>query len=392
MPKEIARTVNGVSHGRAEYVRLLCTTIDKIRGDIPEEEFVGARVDDIIQMWGDPAHDTPDGRRILAQDLFRLSTRQNRALDPISRGRYVVHPNYRRQGNNRFEATEKTVIPWLIDNGGFMSHTAIRERLGLKARLGTLRKPKSNLSHTPKPASIDRSEEGLAAIHATDSEDTDLRFVLSRSQIIRSDFPVRNLWNLSFPLLDAIPLEGRWAKVMIEHAVAQVCMLRKKADAHEASDLPRLGAQETHTYFKQVGATFRRLRQDYHNVSTAALFRDPILRKAVEATAAQHEGRFGFLDYLEQRGNPLRSKAIDNYPPAYHDAEGEDDWAKVVLWMFEDGDYETHLTVRTPFYKAFAAHFWVDAPALSRGMIRRLPSVDAPLHQLEQLPEGPDRG
>lgn len=375
MPAEIIRKVNGRLLDRREWIALICDTIDRAVEKFPQ----GARANDILALWG-PQEGIE--RQDLAIELGRLKRRG--VLESTGRGLYKVAANYRENGVTVGDEFASAVRDILVAEGGIMTVTALREAYGAPATHGTLT-PLRNIRKRGRPASIDR-EAYASHVQGGEGEEEgarQFRYRLTSAKGLRRYFG-RNLVSLPLSEIARLPLEGRHTALLIGHT------MRHLADPNEHDFRSGTWAdtvtKEQMRQFRHVGAAYgtaRILRQvDAEGAASHSVF-GPIL----ERVAATHPWKSAFRNHVDgQKGD---------YPDAFYalDDATMADWPQVVLWMFEDGDYDTHMAARTDFHVALADMLRINPVFASRGVL-------SPDHEAEaftdsawrEAPEGGDEG
>lgn len=357
----VLRIVANQTYDRDEFVKLICETINSVS---ERREGAGAKIADIVEVWGDPWWKETEQKTRLALDCYKLADRDIPVLERTGvRGFFRVSRHYQAHGNSGYEAFERALLPEMIAAGGFMTFKDIRGIFDITAHSGTEKKLKSYKRRTRR-LGIKRA---APSISYDDGQDSYLRKALDKSKVIRHDFGVHGLWNLAAPLLASIPEEGRYTRLMVARGFRSV--MPEDGMGYNAIRLNKQAGAQVAMQFASVGAAYRALR-DLYARSITDIMSSPSVRAAIVCLADQHPFAQAFADFIKA---PPERTEDDTRPKAWWELAqfggSTDDWPLICMAMFEDGDVATHEVALTDFHRAFADYYGVSATALSRGRI-----------------------
>lgn len=358
MPASIVRTVNGKDLDREAFVTLLCETIDELTQENPE----GARVQDIVANWGDPAWQTLEARHTLNRELVKLFARKKPVVVRGERGYYRVATAFRIQGNSGHKAYWGPAVEAAIANGGFIEYSAIREIFGIAPRAP------SRVDYDVRDPGFRKGRKRIPLADrfpdhdwGNESQDLALREALKRCDDLAHHFPDRGLWNLVDHRLNAIPLEARWARLLFYYGTEALSRPAK----HDKLTQGRHQRANFNGWLRSVGGAYRDARIT-RGLEIEDLMKIESLQSAVMRVAQQHDDRQGYLDWCAL---PERPDDLGSRPKAFGRWTDRRDWAECVLDMFEDGHPPTHELALTHWHTTFADFYRLDPVALSRGLI-----------------------
>lgn len=213
---------------------------------------------------------------------------------------------------------------------------------------------------------------------AYDGYNRSLRRILRESPRFRQDFMIRGLYALPAAERAALPLRGVFAAAEFRGA-AQARDKSMIADPEPIWDAQRV-------FFKGVGAAFQFART-LANQSLRELAAEPTIAPVLEDLAEGAEiwhGRtiqaFEDAELLELEERLQERIHFNRLEHREARAAGREKFRArtllEVLAAFEDGDPSVHIAAPLSFYTTLAAHWDLDAAALSRGVYQQAESAE----------------
>lgn len=361
---QIVKTIHGQPVDHTTYLRAILDEIDRY----PD----GARNADVARGLG-PEWADPPLRIVLSQTLVNMARRNLIYRDLGERGLYKVSMVARRNGVNKFDADEQSILSAIRAEGGICQWRDILD------------------AHDCRPKGVDADVIKSSPLYAR------LHRVISNSQLIRQDFAARGVYNLPWAELGGLPLRGKWYALMSKVSFSESC-----AKAKIALDLD-VWRDQRDAYFAHVGEAFANLRKQFGD-SEDDLLADSRVYGAVVALAraapkevniiraewrdrsdvwvqARRDAAEAEADALEAEGKSwTHLQAIVRQDIEEYRAGRDDEWEKKhIRWLyarFERGTVGTHVHAPLLLYTAVAEHYGKCPAALSRGLLIDKPHDD----------------
>lgn len=393
----IERIINDTPYSRNDFVRLIADTV----GAVVAENGVGANVQDIVDLWGDPEWKTPEVKHQMSIEMGKLSEgRKSPVLLKAEghRGRYIVAPGYLRYGLTAAESLERSLLPDFIANGGFMTYTAIRESFDIAARKTGLKPLKPGRRPAGRHATLTLEERDRRSVYVSDedSPDYNLRARLAEATMIHKTTRGHNLWQLRGDMLAAIPLEGRYVEIIIWHGLA--VLAKRSRPPIEMRDLINTRNEEVDDAYHRIGLAYFTARKML-GLDHEDLLDHEFTRDVLAALAHGHPARSAWEEFVKTRKPDDRWTPKSRRPKAFYVKRWDrpEDWPAVVLALFEEGDPDTHKRARTDFHRQVCALYDMNPVGMSRGWITEYakgPRLEHPLLRLftTQTPRGAPEG
>lgn len=353
-----SKTIHGEEVTQETFRRTICDTLELLDG---------GRTADLIEALG-PEWNSAEHKRILSKTIDNLVT--TGLVHRVERGVYKVTPSYRRRGVSVTSITEKAIIEMMRDAGGFMLRSEILEGFNLSYRSDDART--RNMEMAPRVNRV----RGLTA-HIRDMSDPrkasitrHIDKVLAESPQIRTDCLSAGFYNLRPEEVNALPLRGLFAGLLIRALVHDA--------TGEAAYMERRDA-----FFSSVGAAFyeaRRLRG--YRTAAAFLQHKRVMSEVVklaELPAIRQESHNWFVAETQARVDAMIERGATPKEIADFRTDREESRDGIqhyvdILERFEAGGDEKvgvnlHLHAPVSFYRVLAEVLEMDAASLSRGLL-----------------------
>lgn len=371
---QIQKTIHGEPVDHTTYLRAILDEIDRY----PD----GARNADIARGLGAEWAELPL-RTVLSQTLVNMARRNLIYRDLGERGLYKVSMVARRNGVNKFDADEQSILAAIRAEGGICQWRDILEAHDCRPVVSKLNSDDVRTAYKALKANADYQR---------------LKSVIANSQLIRQDFAQRGVYNLPWAELGAHPLRGKWFALMSKVSYIESC-----AKAKTEPDLNFWRDYIRDAYFTHVGEAFANLRKQFGD-SEDDLLADSRIYGAVVALAraapkevnrirtewrdrtdvwvqARRDAAEAEADALEAEGKPWSHlQPIVRQDIEEYRAGRDDEWEKKhIRWLysrFERGTVGTHVHAPLLLYTTVAEHYGKCPAALSRGIIVDRPHDD----------------
>lgn len=301
-------------------------------------------------------------------------------LKRLERGRYAIGRLRWGKYANAFEENEDLILDCLRARGGYARWRDIQADFDTRVAGHGPRPKEPTYPYIPEPQTPEEEEAYMALRKAkyetyadameeharelarwtethpaNSTTNTRLKQTIRRSKRIRQDAEVRGVYNLPAEEIAALPLPGRWAAFEIRRAVEARSLLPDD----ETDDRVRVLVEE---HFAQVGFMVRQVRE-MRDLPRSALVDDPEIGAQLDA----------MVEAADHWRTNYREEAYKSDAPDARQAE-----RVAALKGFEAGVWNLHWAAPADLYRTLAAHFVLDAAALSRGQLQIMQGEGAP--------------
>lgn len=363
-----SREVAGQLYSYNDFIELIIKTMDDL-GQGRDDE--ACTCQEIATAWADPYWLSPEGKLELANFLLQKSRNGSRVIfTKVSYGRYKVANRVKVFGRTAHEQAEKQIVPMMIENGGFIHYRTIRQSYGFEPRAGTLM-PVRNMK--PGGGAERRRAQTVASFNAKGATgyDDGVRRAIMQSEIIRKDIRRQGLYNLPYAMIAAIPLEARWAEMMLFSGLKLANAQTKRRWHKTWGNAEQRDARKDFLF--SVGDAYRRVRE-VQELEYADLMEDDAVAAVIREVGAHRDlapFRRAFEESLLPHDDPTTATRAP--PPEYKVGTRPEDWPHVVMAMFENGKRHAHIPALTRFHRVLSAFYKMDPVWMSRGLIVPVP-------------------